>query len=133
MKLLPLVLLLASCTLDHVSPDRLTIGGGRSAWTGEADMGHGHGADLEGDAESYGASLSWDLPQWGESEHPDDRAALSAAVRASGDEPTDGSMKMNLREGADPPPVVVLYGLVGFLLIFVVIVVMRSRRTNRWH
>ena len=131
MKLLPLILLLASCTLDHVSPDRLTIGGGRSAWTGEADLGHGHGADLEGDAESYGASLSWDLPQWDESEHPDDRAALSAAVRAAGDEPPSGAMKMNLRDGIDPPPGWALYGLAGLFLVFVTMVVISARK-SRW-
>ena len=135
-----LPLLLVSCTATDVGnallPDEFTFGSSSGDHYGDTSLGHRSGI-YEGSSESTYAALSWHLPEIGEKpltreERAEIRtAALEAEAALTQD--AEPEVKMNIRDGVEPPPVWVL-GIAAFiLLIFVLAVAWKSKRNNQWH
>tara|TARA_R110000824_G_scaffold4617_4_gene22211 strand:- start:9679 stop:10098 length:420 start_codon:yes stop_codon:yes gene_type:complete len=134
------LILLASCTATEVGnallPDELTFGAGSSDWYGSSDLDFFNGTH-EGSSDSTYASLTWHLPDIGEKpltreERSEIRTAALEAEEALllSEEPV---IKMNIRDGVDPPPVWVL-GIAAFILLIVVLAVaFKSKRNKQWH
>lgn len=134
------LILLASCTATDVGnallPDEFTFGSSSGDHYGDASLGQRSGS-YAGSSESTYAALSWHLPEIGEKpltreERAEIRTEALEAEEALllSEEPV---IKMNIRDGVDPPPVWVL-GIAAFILLIVVLAVaIKSKRNRQWH
>ena len=121
-----LLLLLASCTTTEVGdtllPDEFTLGHGR-----------GEHIRYEGETETTYGAFTWHLPSLAdEPMSRDERSQIREAALAA-DAGAEPEIKMNIREGMEPPPASVIYIAAILLLIFVLAVAWKSRRNNQWH
>ena len=124
-RLLPL-LLLSSCTVtevgDTILPDEFTLVHGR-----------GEHIRYEGETETTYGAFTWHLPSLAdEPMSRDERSQIREAALAA-DAGAEPEIKMNIREGMEPPPASVIYIAAILLLIFVLAVAWKSRRNNQWH
>ncbi len=125
MRLLAL-LLLSSCSVtevgDAILPDEFTMGRGR-----------GEHVRYEGESETTYGAFTWHLPSIAdEPMSRDERSQIREAALAA-DTVAEPEIKMNIREGMEPPPASVIYIAAILLLIFVLAVAWKSRRNNQWH
>ena len=143
MRLTPIVALcLGGCSttsspLDIISPDQLTVGHGQGSYSGEAFRNDSYGADYDGESESTYAALTWNLPAFKDDD--DDRltraerhAIRALNLNADTEAVAAPGTKLNLREGVTPPDWLP-YAIGGGLLSFLLLVFLKSRRTNGWH
>lgn len=132
-----LPLLLVSCTATEVGntllPDELTFGASSGDHYGENKLGPLAGK-YEGASESTYAALTWHLPEIGhERMSVEERAEIRTAALEAEAEISEPEIKMNIREGVEPPPKWVLIFAAFILLIFVLAVAWKARRNNQWH
>ena len=125
-----------SSPLDIITPDQLTVGHGQGSHSGDAFRNDGYGAGYDGESESTYAALTWNLPSF---KDDDDRLTREErhAIRefwlnADAEAVAATSTTLNLREGVTPPDWLP-YAIGGGLLSFLLLVFLKSRRTNGWH
>ena len=126
-----------SSPLDIISPDQLTIGRGSTSMGGYLDEPQGmHDFDFDGEAESTYAALTWDIPSFKDDDRltREERHAIRA-LHLNADTEAEPALdtKLNLRDGMAPPPSWLPYAIGGGLLTFLLLVFVKSRRTNGWH
>ena len=122
--------LLAGCAIDSYLPDELMLGHGRSYYDQNSPWGGLSPVTDGGEGESYSAALVWHLPSV-EGSQP--RPPVDMSEPREDAETPSGALKLRVREGAEDPPAVVMYGLGGALLLFIVFALWRSRRADGWH
>ena len=125
-----------SSPLDIISPDQLTVGHGQGSHSGDAFRNDGYGAGYDGESESIYAALTWNLPSFKDDDRltREERHAIRA-LHLNADTEAEPALdtKLNLRDGMAPPPSWLPYAIGGGLLTFLLLVFVKSRRTNGWH
>ena len=130
--------------LDVITPDELTIGQGSSSATmsGGVDTwweGDDWPVDIESDAESTYAALTWDIPTWQGTEDGMSRETqrnlsllIDQMVEQQIEAEADDAPMLTLAEGATPPPVWLPWALGGIGLTIVLGFALRSRGREEW-
>lgn len=136
-KLLALFLfVLTSCTVTEVGdtllPDEFTLGHGKGSYMG-AIQTHSPEWGYDGETESTYGALTWHLPSIADEPMSRRERAEIREEAFEADTTAQPELKMNIREGMEPPPPSALYAAAGLLLIFVLAVAWKSRRNNQWH
>tara|TARA_R100000152_G_C6772989_1_gene200140 strand:- start:1882 stop:2307 length:426 start_codon:yes stop_codon:yes gene_type:complete len=136
---LPL-LLLTACHApslgDAITPDELTVGHGVGEHAGGIQAGHG-GRDYSGESDTTYAALTWDIPTFADPEMTrEERHAYREAVLAAEAEATEieeaGTTTMKVTEGRREQWATGLFVVVGLLLIFVLLKLLKQRK-DQWY
>jgi len=131
-----LLFVLTSCTVTEVGdtllPDEFTLGHGRGTHIGGIQA-HVHDREYEGESESTYGAFTWHLPSIADEPMSRRERAEIREEAFEADTTAQPELKMNIREGMEPPPTSALYVAAGLLLLFVLAVAWKSRRNNQWH
>tara|TARA_R100000458_G_C8276523_1_gene251882 strand:- start:531 stop:968 length:438 start_codon:yes stop_codon:yes gene_type:complete len=124
--------------LDVITPDELTIGHGKTTglmnggYTGHNDM-----FEYEGESDSTYAALTWHIPSFQDpaltrAERRELRESNLATEDVVEDNFEVGALKLNIREGVEPPPMWAIGAIVGALALFFLLIFIKSRRSQPW-
>ena len=123
--------------LDVITPDELTVGRGSTEMGGYLDEPQGmHDFDFDGDSETTYVALTWDIPSFvdptlSREEWRSIREGNLLAEESVAKE--EAALKLNLREGATPPPLWAVGAVVGCLAAFFLLIFIKSRNSQPWN
>ena len=142
-----LAVTLAGCAsmhgpLDVITPDEFTFGQGNttSSLTGDVDTywsQEGWPVEMDGEAESTYAALTWDIPTWEGQDGGMDRQTqrkLSLLIDQMVEEEVEAEdgLLPTLADGSKPPPMWLPFGLIGVGVIIMLGFALFSRRREQW-